>query len=250
MKKIIIVVCVLLIALFIGSTRIEINAADTTFHEGVKSPAYDSKNDPADSKHLGYYYELSETSNNRSITCSDIYLGNKFRIRYAGVLSSQQITMQRSILYIEQVSISKMSFFMTDEFYHTNELTFSVTAKVNDIESGIGVTWSKTTRYANGVKITTEVGNDYTAPFVVMALYAVDAKITEVTYHGTSTKSSGSWSSYTWKTPTNESAWATIGYVAYYAFIGADDLPNYQTGQYLIDNNSDFGNSELFFSGD
>lgn len=252
MKKLFIILFMLFFVLLLGVNGIKVNAAEATFYEGLKSPLYDSDYDPENSQHLGYYYGVTESGNTRTATYSDIFLGNQFKISYAGVLSSQQPTMQRSILYIEQASINKMSFFMTEEFYHTSALTLSVTAEINDIEAGIGVTWSKTTRYAEGVKITTDVSNDYTAPFVIMVLYKIDARVSEVAYRGVSTKSSGSWGSYSWNyEPVNiQSKWATIGYVAHYAFVGADDLPNYETGQYLIDENSYFNDSELFFAGD
>lgn len=140
---------------------------------------------------------------------------------------------------------------MTEEFYHTKELGFSVVTKINDIEAGIGATWSKTTRYSNGAKITTDVENNHSAPFVIMALYSVEVEISEVAYQGISRKSSGSWSDYSWSyTPSSrQSEWATIGYVAHYAFVGKNNLPNFRTGQYLIDGNSYFSDNEKFISG-
>ena len=258
MKKVIIILFFVFSVVLLSGNSLKVDASEGiqgTFYGNSRSPYYDKNLVPENSTHLGFSYTIHYPNNStvlRYALYEDIFIDNQYRIKYAGVLGSLQPSFYNSMMELDQTSISKMSFFITQEYVESDSFQMSLVTEVNDIQSGIGVMWSETTRYASGVKISTNVSNDYNAPYIIMVLYQVDALVYGVSYRGVSEKTSGTWTSFDFSghTKTTNSRYITIGYVAHYAFVGGDNDQNYETGQYLIDNNSFYNNSDMFYSGD
>lgn len=248
MKKVLIMLCFLLSITVISTKNLEAVASTTPFIEGERSPKNNPEYDPVNSNHLGYYHTYKRTGNIREDFYSDIYIDNKFEISYAGVLSSPQSTLKRSLMYNEQVHISKLSFTMREEFTNTNSLSFLVTTNINDLSNSLGVTFTNTVRYSQGMKITVELPQNVDTSFVIMVLYKVKVNFTEIVYKTTRDipVSINSLAINNDRPIIQREVNATIGYVATYAYIGSDSIPNYKDSIYLTQKDSIFNDTEKY----
>ena len=138
---------------------------------------------------------------------------------------------------------------MSEEFIHTNSLSLEFTVEVNDIKGGFGLTYTKTTRYATGMKLTSEVWPNYNdAPLVALAVYKIEVPVKEVVNVGTSTRSWfwGSWSSYEWARSTSYEKWCTVGYVGCYTYLGDGYDTDFMSANYLFTHHSSFYDTNLY----
>jgi hypothetical protein len=237
--------------MFLVNFKHEVKAATGTFYYNQYSIKYSSAYNPYNYKHIGYFYAESQSGNSRYQIYSDLYMRNYYRVTYAGLLGSPQATYSRTSIMETKFpyEITKMSFFMSQEFIHTNSITLEITVDVNDFKNGFGVTWTNTTRYAEGVKISANVMPNYNnAPLVALAVYKIEIPLIEVKNVGTSTRSwfLGSWSDYSWVRTTSSELWVTVGYVACCTYLGDGNDTDFMNANYLLENSSIFNDTNLY----
>ncbi|GEM_PF-5128759 len=246
MKKGMIVSILLVVFSFMTSSKID--AASNTFVEGVKSPYYSGT--MTGYTHLGYSREVTSDMFSQTIVYSDLLLRDYYKVTYSGILGSPQATYYEEfpvvVINPQKISIDQLSFFMSEELIHTDRIQLSFDMSINDIESQVGVAWQRVTRWSQGVKITVEVGENYAkAPLVAMVIYKVEARFYEVKHTGSSTRTFP-WQSFpnpTTFTKTTSYVWATVGYAAYYTYLGDGNDNDYKSGLYLINNHPNFSST-------
>lgn len=244
MKKILIY---LFFVLFFFSAP-ELEAASATYYPYVKSPKYSSTYHKSSYSHIGYYFYSEQSGNTRRQIYSDVFVRDYYKVSYVGILGSPQATYAGPIVRLEKIYVDKLSFFMSEEFIHSNKLALVIVLDINDVKGGFGIVWSKVTRYSQGEKLTSNVPSPNNAPLVALVVYKVEARVYEVINEGISTRSwfLGSWSDYQWTRKENPLQWVTIGYVGCYTFLGDGNDTDYLSGYYLINNHPEFHDNNKF----
>lgn len=216
---------------------------------------------PTGFNYLGHEVKIENGAWNdtvRTTKYNAVYYKTPFNVQYSGLVGTQQSTLYKNPttgLTGDNFAVTSLSFEMRESMVHTFSIGFGLDIVVENTIAGgltnthtLSVVWSKVTSKQRSAKIASNVGQNITgAPFVSLSVYKISTDIIVVTFTERATRN---WIWESWKPDTYLGANVTtggsitLGYAAFYAYLGGNNNPNFKTGQYLIDNNSKFPSTQ------